>query len=150
MFSLFFIDRPKFALVISIIITLAGLLAINSLPIEEFPNITPPQVQVKARYPGASAEAVEESVAAVIEAQVNGVDVAGFVPMPSGAPGGPLNWGAGNNDGSLDVPPGSTKLRSGSSSASKASMRASSASTSASRGSRTPLFSRRSASGEAR
>ncbi|MFT5445735.1 MAG: HAE1 family hydrophobic/amphiphilic exporter-1 [Gammaproteobacteria bacterium] len=74
MFSLFFIDRPKFALVISIIITLAGLLAINSLPIEEFPNITPPQVQVKARYPGASAEAVEASVAAVLEAQVNGVD----------------------------------------------------------------------------
>ena len=74
MFSAFFIDRPKFALVISIIIVLAGLIAIQSIPVAEFPEITPPQVTVTTAYPGASAEVVEQSVAAPIEAQVNGVD----------------------------------------------------------------------------
>ncbi len=74
MFSLFFVDRPKFALVIAIVITLAGAIAISGIPISEFPDITPPQVQVSTSYPGASAEVVEQSVAAPIEAQVNGVD----------------------------------------------------------------------------
>ncbi|NBC31386.1 MAG: multidrug efflux RND transporter permease subunit [Alphaproteobacteria bacterium] len=74
MLSAFFIERPKFAFVISIVISLAGLIAVTRLPIAEFPDISPPQVQVTASYPGASAEVVEETVAAPIEAQVNGVD----------------------------------------------------------------------------
>lgn len=74
MFSLFFIDRPKFALVISIVISIVGLIAVNLIPVAEFPEITPPQIKVSTSYPGASAEVVEQSVAAPIEAQVNGVD----------------------------------------------------------------------------
>lgn len=74
MFSAFFIDRPKFAFVIAIVIVLAGSLTGLSLPIAEFPELTPPQVQVSANYPGANAEVVEETVAAVIEAEVNGVE----------------------------------------------------------------------------
>lgn len=74
MLSAFFIDRPKFAFVISIVITLAGIIAINSIPVSEYPEITPPQVQVTTSYPGASATVVQQSVAAPIEAQVNGVD----------------------------------------------------------------------------
>ena len=74
MFSAFFISRPKFALVISIVISLAGLIALSVLPVEEFPNVAPPQVQVTASYTGANATAVEQSVAAPIENRVNGVD----------------------------------------------------------------------------
>ena len=74
MLSGFFIDRPKFALVISIVFLLAGGIAINLIPVAEFPDITPPQVQVSTQYPGANATVVEQSVAAPIEAQVNGVD----------------------------------------------------------------------------
>lgn len=74
MLSTFFIDRPKFAFVISIVLTLAGVLAITALPVAEFPELTPPQVQVSANYPGANAEVVEQTVAAVIEAEVNGVE----------------------------------------------------------------------------
>jgi HAE1 family hydrophobic/amphiphilic exporter-1 len=74
MFSAFFIDRPKFAFVISIVITLAGLISLAVIPVAEFPEITPPQVQVTTTYPGASATVVEQSVAAPIENQVNGVD----------------------------------------------------------------------------
>jgi len=74
MFSLFFINRPKFALVISIVMVIAGALAMLTLPIAQYPEITPPQVQVTARYPGANAEVVEQAVATPIEAQVNGVD----------------------------------------------------------------------------
>ncbi|MEM7222849.1 MAG: multidrug efflux RND transporter permease subunit [Pseudomonadota bacterium] len=74
MLSAFFIDRPKFAFVISIVITLAGLIALTAIPVAQFPEITPPQVQVSASYPGASAEVVAQTVAAPIEAQVNGVD----------------------------------------------------------------------------
>ena len=70
----FFIDRPKFALVISIVFLLAGGIAINLIPVAEFPDITPPQVQVTTSYPGANATVVEQSVAAPIEAQMNGVD----------------------------------------------------------------------------
>ncbi|MGF1526433.1 MAG: efflux RND transporter permease subunit, partial [Candidatus Competibacterales bacterium] len=70
----FFIDRPKFALVIAIIMVLGGIIGLNAIPVAEFPEITPPVVQVTASYPGASADVVEESVAAPIEAQVNGVD----------------------------------------------------------------------------
>jgi len=74
MISRFFIDRPIFASVISIIITLAGLVALKALPLEQYPNITPPQIQVSASYPGASAQIVSDNVAAPIEDQVNGVE----------------------------------------------------------------------------
>ena len=74
MISSVFIHRPRLALVIAVVIALAGLLALRALPVAQFPDIVPPQVQVTATYPGASAAAVEQSVGQVIEAQVNGVD----------------------------------------------------------------------------
>ncbi len=74
MFSAIFIARPKFAFVISIVITLAGLIALQVIPVAQYPDITPPVVQVTASYPGASAEVLEQTVAAPIEAEVNGVD----------------------------------------------------------------------------
>ena len=74
MFSQFFISRPKFAFVISIFITLGGLLSVNALPVAQFPQITPPTVKVKAVYPGASAEVVEQTVAVPLEEAINGVE----------------------------------------------------------------------------
>jgi hydrophobe/amphiphile efflux-1 (HAE1) family protein len=74
MLSAFFIDRPKFAFVIAIVTTIAGVLAIAALPVAEFPDLAPTQIQVSAKYPGANAEVVEKTVAAVIEAEVNGVE----------------------------------------------------------------------------
>jgi multidrug efflux pump len=74
MLSRFFIDRPIFAAVCSIVITLAGGVAVFSLPLAQFPSITPPTVQVSCNYPGASAKEVADSVAAPIEQQVNGVE----------------------------------------------------------------------------
>jgi HAE1 family hydrophobic/amphiphilic exporter-1 len=74
MISKTFINRPKFAFVISIVITLAGLIAMSVLPVNMYPEITPPQVQISAVYPGASAQVVEESVIRPIEEQVNGVE----------------------------------------------------------------------------
>ena len=74
MLSKFFIYRPIFASVISIIIVIAGVVTLGALPIEQFPQITPPTVQVSAVYPGANAEVVAETVAAPIEQQVNGVE----------------------------------------------------------------------------
>ncbi|HEV3260099.1 MAG TPA: multidrug efflux RND transporter permease subunit [Gemmataceae bacterium] len=74
MISRFFIDRPIFAAVLSIVITLAGAISVFMLPLAQFPQITPPTVQVTANYPGASAEEVAEAVAAPIEQQVNGVE----------------------------------------------------------------------------
>ena len=74
MISKTFISRPKFALVISIVITIAGLISMALLPVNMYPQITPPQVQISASYPGASAQIVEESVIRPIEEQVNGVE----------------------------------------------------------------------------
>jgi hydrophobe/amphiphile efflux-1 (HAE1) family protein len=74
MISSFFIERPVFACVLSIIITLAGLFALRVLPIEQYPNITPPQIQVTATYAGADAMTTATSVAAPLEQQINGVD----------------------------------------------------------------------------
>ena len=74
MISRFFIDRPIFASVLSIIITLAGALAMFALPIAQYPPIAPPTVQVSCTYPGASARTVADTVAAPIEQQVNGVE----------------------------------------------------------------------------
>ncbi|MCG9681071.1 multidrug efflux RND transporter permease subunit [Vibrio sp. Isolate23] len=74
MLSRFFIQRPKFALVISIILTLAGAISLAVLPIAEYPKISPPSVSVTAFYTGASAEAVEQAIADPIETSVNGVE----------------------------------------------------------------------------
>jgi HAE1 family hydrophobic/amphiphilic exporter-1 len=72
--SAFFVRRPTVAIVISIVLVITGLVAMRSLPIDKFPNITPPQVQTSATYIGADAVAVEQSVATPIEQQMNGVD----------------------------------------------------------------------------
>src|SRR5713226_4274548 len=74
MLSRFFIDRPIFATVLSIVITLVGGIALVYLPIAQYPRITPPGVVVSISYPGANAQVVAESVAAPIEQQVNGVE----------------------------------------------------------------------------
>jgi hydrophobe/amphiphile efflux-1 (HAE1) family protein len=73
-FSHFFIDRPIFASVLSTIITILGLIALRILPIAEYPEIAPPTVNVRANYPGASAQVIAETVATPIEQEVNGVD----------------------------------------------------------------------------
>src|SRR5271169_2935658 len=72
--SKFFINRPIVAIVISIVLVLVGSLTILTLPVAQFPNITPPEIQVLATYVGADAQTLEQSVATPIEQQVNGVD----------------------------------------------------------------------------
>ena len=74
MSSQFFIERPIFSSVISIVIVIAGLVTLFGLPVAQYPEITPPTVQVSAVYPGASAEVISETVAAPIEQEVNGVE----------------------------------------------------------------------------
>ena len=74
MFSKFFIERPVLAMVMSIIIVIAGALSAFSLAVEEYPQVTPPQVVVSATYPGASAEVISSNVASVLEASINGVE----------------------------------------------------------------------------
>ena len=74
MFSRFFIERPIFATVVSLIIVIAGLVSMKALPVAQYPNITPVQVTVTATYPGADSKTVAEAVAAPIEAQINGVE----------------------------------------------------------------------------
>ena len=74
MISKFFIDRPIFATVVSLLIVLAGLISIGNLPVEQYPNLTPPTIMVKAQYPGASAVTQAETVVAPIEDKINGVD----------------------------------------------------------------------------
>jgi hydrophobe/amphiphile efflux-1 (HAE1) family protein len=73
-FSHFFIDRPIFATVLSVILTIVGIIAGASLPVAEYPEIAPPTVNISATYPGASAAVIAETVAAPIEQEVNGVD----------------------------------------------------------------------------
>src|SRR6266567_3271121 len=73
-FSHFFVDRPIFASVMSIIVTLIGFISFRALPITEFPEIAPPTVTVTATYAGASAEVIAQTVAAPIEQEINGVD----------------------------------------------------------------------------
>lgn len=81
MFSRFFIDRPVFATVLALLMVLAGIVSLEVLPVAQFPDITPPTVQVSAVYPGASAATVAQSVGTVIEEQINGVD--GMIYMSS-------------------------------------------------------------------
>jgi len=87
MFSRFFIDRPILAAVLSIFFILAGLAALDSLPIAQYPEIAPPVVTVRAVYPGASAEILEQTVAAPLENQINGVEHMLYMSSTSAANG---------------------------------------------------------------
>ena len=87
MLTEFFIDRPKFAFVVSIVITFIGAIAIYFIPVSEYPDIAPPQVVVTAQYPGASATDVDQSVAVPIETQVNGVENMVYMPSTSSSTG---------------------------------------------------------------
>ncbi|HYT97831.1 MAG TPA: efflux RND transporter permease subunit, partial [Casimicrobiaceae bacterium] len=87
MFSRFFIERPIFAAVIAILIVIAGAVAMSVLPVQQYPTITPVQVTVQANYPGADSSTVAESVAAPIEAQINGVDNMIYMSSTSSANG---------------------------------------------------------------
>ncbi len=87
MFSRFFIDRPIFAAVLSIFIVLAGLAAMRTLPIAQYPEIAPPVVTVRAIYPGASAETLEQTVAAPLEAQIMGVESMIYMSSTAGSNG---------------------------------------------------------------
>src|SRR3984957_16907394 len=87
-FTRFFIDRPIFAPVISVVFVLAGSVAVFTLPVAQYPDVTPPTVQVTAYYPGANANTVRDTVAAPIEGQV------------SGAEGLMYTWSRCTNDGS--------------------------------------------------
>src|SRR5437899_9284720 len=93
MFARFFVDRPVFATVLSIVIVIIGAVALQALPIAQYPEVVPPTVNVSATYPGASAKVVADTVAAPIEQQVVGVEDMLYMTSYS------------NNDGSytLDV-----------------------------------------------
>jgi len=87
MISAVFVDRPRLAIVIAIIMVIAGLIAMTVIPVSQFPDIVPPQVQVTTRYPGASAAVVEATVAQPLEAQVNGADQMIYMKSNSGNDG---------------------------------------------------------------
>src|SRR5437016_5466614 len=91
MFSHFFIERPIFASVLSIVITLAGAVAAFNLPVAQYPQITPPSIMVQGTYPGANSHVVADSVAAPIEQQINGVEDMMYMVSQS------------NNDGSYTL-----------------------------------------------
>jgi len=74
MFSQIFIKRPRLAMVVSIVLTLAGFIALFNIPVSQYPQITPPEIRVTTTYPGANAQVVSDNVAAIIEKEVNGVE----------------------------------------------------------------------------
>lgn len=87
MFSRFFIDRPIFATVLAILMILVGLITVKTLPVAQYPDITPPTVRVSAMYPGANAATVAETVGVPIEEQVNGVEGMMYMSSNSGSDG---------------------------------------------------------------
>src|ERR1700686_1337053 len=72
--SKFFIDRPIFAIVISMLIVLLGVMAISQLPVAQYPSVAPPSISINANYAGASAEVLQNTVTSIIEQQINGID----------------------------------------------------------------------------
>src|SRR6201990_2919085 len=100
MISSVFVDRPRLAIVIAFVITIAGLLALTQIPVAQFPDIVPPQVTVNGTFPGASAAVVESSVAQPLEAQVVGVDKMLYMKSTSGNDGSyalTVSFGLGTN-----------------------------------------------------
>ncbi|TCT10665.1 multidrug efflux pump [Tepidamorphus gemmatus] len=87
MFSSIFIERPRLAMVVAIVMTLIGVMALTAIPVSQYPNITPPVVQVQALYPGADAETIALTVAAPIEEQINGVENMIYMSSTSSAAG---------------------------------------------------------------
>src|ERR1044071_10301202 len=87
MLSAIFVDRPRLAIVIAIVMTIAGALALLSIPIAQYPNIVPPQVSVTTIYPGANSAVVDSTIAQPIEAQVVGVDKMIYMKSVSGDDG---------------------------------------------------------------
>ena len=87
MFSRFFIDRPIFATVLAILMILIGIVTVSTLPIAQYPNISPPTVQVSASYPGANAKTVAEAIGVPIEQCVNGVEGMLYMSSNSGSDG---------------------------------------------------------------
>ena len=87
MISALFVDRPRLAIVISVVLTIAGLLSLLSMPIAQYPDIVPPQVSVTTSYPGANASVVDATVAQPIEAKVVGVDKMIYMKSVSGDDG---------------------------------------------------------------
>ena len=83
MISKFFIDRPIFAIVISLVISILGLLSLLTLPIAKYPKVTPPQISVSATYVGANSEVIGTTVASVIERQMTGVDGLDYISSSS-------------------------------------------------------------------
>src|SRR5579863_3052723 len=88
MFARFFVDRPIFATVLSLVIVILGLVALVKLPIAQYPEIAPPTVSVTASYPGAGAKVVAETVATPIEQEVNGVEDMIYMYSQSTSDGG--------------------------------------------------------------
>src|SRR5947209_2145417 len=87
MLSAIFVDRPRLAIVIAIVTTIAGLLALYAIPVAQYPDIVPPQVSVTTFYPGANSSVVEQTVAQPLEAQVVGVDKMIYMKSVSGDDG---------------------------------------------------------------
>src|SRR5690554_7197376 len=83
----YFIDRPIFAWVLAILVMLMGGLAILGLPVNQYPSIAPPAVNIAVNYPGASAKTVQDTVAQVIEQQMNGIDGLRYMKSESGSDG---------------------------------------------------------------
>lgn len=92
MFSKFFIERPRFSTVIAISIILMGVIAIQNLPVKEYPTLTPPQIMISTQYPGADADTISKTVAAPIEEAINGVN--DLLYMTSTASNGNINISA--------------------------------------------------------
>src|SRR5258708_15734886 len=87
MISAVFVDRPRLAIVISVVLTIAGLVSLYAIPVAQYPDIVPPQVSVTTSYPGANAGVVDATVAQPIEAQVIGVDKMIYMTSVSGDDG---------------------------------------------------------------
>lgn len=87
MFSKFFIERPIFSIVIAVVMLLAGVLTVTTLPVSQYPDITPPTVRISATYPGADAETVAKTIAVPIEQQVNGIENMMYMSSNCGSDG---------------------------------------------------------------